>query len=265
MKLRFLLPMLAMVLLSCGPSEPNGVFAETVPENSVTILLVCDGETTEEYWLSDPASAQELLDELRYTKATPVEITADMVEYPVYSFEIGSSDGWASDMAATGGYLLTADGRVYGFDFDFGRLLKQYPFQHERHYDGRRIACMQSLVLDENGWYAPLLSKAAEPTPPAGITLDVEKKSNTYYARFTNHGDAAWSFMAHLSVQVKLGETWYHVPKLPEHSITWELPETTIDPGDAWENSYTLDQYGDLPAGHYRLQVEGLTWEFTLE
>ncbi len=264
MKLRYilLLLMLVGVLMSCG-GEPNTLFDEASPENSVMEIYVTEKDSTEWYILSNLALEKEILEALKNTTATPVQGSTKDVKYPVYSFSIGSGDGWGLNMTWSNGYLWNRDGLVYKFDFNFPKLLAQYPFdKKERRSDSRFMLNERYLVLDEDGWNASLLERVDEPVPPAGITLDAVYDGEKIEAVFHNSGRSEWSFGTYYALHVKLGDGWYSVPVMPDKN--WGFPDIgyTVQPGKNWEETYNLEMYGELPAGHYRLYAFGLTWEF---
>ncbi len=265
MKLRFVLlyVMLAGMLVSCGGS--NTLFDTAAPENSVMQIYVSGEDGTDVYRLSDDAVEREILDKLKNTAATPTKVTTADVELPAYSFWMGTDDGWGLQMTWSNGYLFNRDGVVYDFDFDFQKLLTQYPFELDDHREERYIACERYLVLDENGWNPSLMKKADEPVPPEGIELDMVRDGEKFHATFTNHSNQDWLFGKPYSVQVQLGGEWYEVPVSPENNWAFESIGYELPAGGDQNKDYSLAMYGALPAGQYRFCIYGLTWEFTLE
>ncbi len=253
-----------ILLVSCG-SEPNTLFDMAAPEHSVMQIYVNEGDGTDVYRLSDDALEREVLEQLKNTTATPVQVTTADVKFPMYSFWMGTTDGWGLEMTLSNEYLWNRDGAVYAFDFNFKKLLDTYPFVLDDHWDDRYLPCEWYLVQDGNGWNAALMEKAEEPVPPVGITLTMEREDDRFHATFTNTTSAEWSFGKSYSLQVKLGEDWYHVPVSPENNWAFVSIGLVVPAGDDWNEDYSLDMYGDLPAGQYRFYIYGLTWEFDTE
>ncbi len=251
------------MLVSCGGS--NTLFDMAAPENSVMQIFVCDGVGTDVYWLSDNALEREILDKLKNTAAVPTKVTTEDAGFPMYSFEIGTDDGWGLHMTWSNGYLFNRDGAVYDFDFDFQKLLTQYPFELEDHWEERYIACERYPVLDENGWNASLMEKADEPVPPEGIMLEMVRDGEKFHATFTNHSTEEWNFGKPYTVQVQLEGEWYEVPVSPENNWAFTSIGLVVPAGTDWKQDYSLAMYGEMPAGHYRFCIYGLTWEFELE
>ncbi len=254
---------LAGMLVSCGGSEPNTLFDTASPESSVMNVYVSDEETTTSYWLLDDPLEHEILGKMKETAANPADVTTEDVTFPVYGFEIGTTDGLGLNMAWSNGYLYNRDGAVYEFDFDFGKLLKDYGFEERDVWQDRHIVCERYLVLDENGWNADLMKSVDEdPSAPEGITLEATRENEKIHAVFRNGGTEDWYFGTYYSLHVQLGDGWYHVPVSPEENWAFYDIGYEIQPGGEWEETYNLMMYGDLPVGHYRLFAYGLTWEF---
>lgn len=261
---KFLLTLgLAGMLVSCGTGEPNTLFDAASPESSVMIVYVSDADKTTSYWLVNDPLEEEILGKLKNTTAVPADVTTEDVTFPVYGFEIGTTDGWGLNMSWSNGYLYNRDGAVYAFDFDFEKLLKDYGFEKQDVWEDRYIACERYLVLDENGWNAGLMEPVEEDAlSPEGITMEATREGEKIHAVFRNNGTEEWTFGTYYSLQVRLGEEWYHVPVSPEENWAFNDIGYIVMPGGDWEETYSLAMYGDLPAGHYRMLAYGLTWEF---
>lgn len=116
-----------------------------------------------------------------------------------------------------------------------------------------------------DGWDAAALSPAEEWTAPEHITIELASYTKiALVAELTNSGSEPWTYGAAYSIQVLLDETWYVVPAAAQNtvipSIAYGLPA-----GETREEIYYYySVYGDLPAGTYRLVVDGAAAEFTL-
>ena len=259
----------ALLLTSCGTAEPNSLFDTASPESSIMAIYVCDGAEVTCYWLSDNALEWEIVNQMKNTSATPAEVTTDDVTFPAYGFELGSTDGWGLNMAWSNGYLYNRDGEVYEFDFDFEKILDDYGFEEKwTRSGGLVLPCVRYLVQDENGWNAELMTPAleaeVEPNPNIRITVDVDYTGGTIEAEFRNDGTEAWGFGTYWSLQVNLDGEWYEVPPSPVSN--WGFPDIGYElaPGKTWDETYSMEMYGDLPAGQYRFYAFGMTDEFTI-
>lgn len=267
--LKFTVAMFAagILLTSCGTSEPNHLFETASPETSMMSIYVYDGTSTTCYRISDNPAEEEMLAKLANTSAVPAEVTTKDVELPVYGFEIGTTDGWGLNMAWSNGYLYNRDGAVYEFDFDFGGLLEDYSFEKADEWDSVLVLpCARYLAEDADGWNAELMSPVMKETAvQEGITLEIDYDGEKIDAVFWNYGTEDWSFGTSYSVQVNLDGIWYYVPTDPVTNWAFNSIGYVLEAGGDWEETYSLNMYGDLPAGLYRFVAYGLTAEFTIE
>ena len=86
------------------------------------------------------------------------------------------------------------------------------------------------------------------------------QSEDSVVAEFSNNGKEDWVHGTYYSIQVLLDGIWYTVPGKNE------FPAIAIihPPGKTLQESYDLKVYGELPAGQYRLEKEGLTAEFEI-
>ena len=263
-----LLSVAGMLLTSCGTSGSNTLFDTASPESSVMEIYSFDGKQTTVWRISDNPAEEEMLEKLTNTSAVPAEdVTTEDVTSPVYGFSIGSTDGWGLGMAWSNGHLYNRDGEVYEFDFDFGEFLETYAFEEEWTFDGMlMMPCSRYLVQDENGWNAALMDPYTNDFPvPDGIALEIAFDGEKIDAVFRNEGPENWGFGAYYFLHVNLDGVWYEVPTSP--AANWGFPDIGYElaPGGEWTETYSLDMYGELPAGQYRFMAYGLTAEFTVE
>ncbi len=253
-----------LLLASCGRGEPNTLFDKAAPEGSVMILLVAGENGTVEYWLSDDVAEKQLLDALTHTAATPAEVTTKDVTFPIYSMSYGHTDIGRGSISWSNGYLYDYDGQVYAFDFDFEQAIEEYGLTFHQRSDGAQIANARFLVLDESGWDPTFMTPAEDKYAPSGIVLEATLTGGTMSATLKNNSDTGWTFGEPYSIEVKLGERWYIVPTTPEKMWSFTSIAYLLPAGGERKMSYSLDRYGDLPAGRYRLVVNGLTQEFDI-
>lgn len=268
MKKRLTLFLAAVFLLAMTAcSSGNELLENASPESSALALYVYDGETTTCSYLFDTQAEKELLKALTAVKAKPApNWQPEQAAVPIYALEIGGTDGRSICAAWTDGHWISADGTAYVFDFDFSSLSETYAFTSSNSRTGcTHLPCLRHLTQDENGWHTGLLTPAEALTPPEGITMTLTEQSpGRLQADFANGSDAEWCYGKYFSLQVLLGDIWYEVPPVPGN---WAFADIAmlLPAGKTAAESYALDMYGSLPAGQYRLVVEGLQGEFSVD
>lgn len=264
--LRLFLCLTALTLLAgCGGSR-NALLDGASPDTSALTLYVYDGETVTWQYLFDSRAEQALLDQLAEVQATETEdFLPTQATAPIYALEIGGADGLSRVGAWSDGHWITPEGTVYTFDFDFPALLTAYAWEDgEQRSDFSVMPCARAMTCGEAGWNAALLTPSADLQPPDGISMVLtDQEGGTLTVTLENDTDTEWLYGEAFSIQTQLDGTWYNVPTLPGNwgfnSIGLLLP-----PGERSEKTYDLSLYGTLPAGTYRLVVEGLSAAFTV-
>ena len=261
----FLLMICSSLLFSCSACAwtSNGLMAGAAPETSLLSLYVYDGETAcRAYVHKEARDVLNALDRVPATEApnwSPADVTL-----PIYGLEVGAAEG--SLLAAwSGGYWITPEGTAYQFDFDFEKLLQDYPWSDwDTLSSFAYIPCARSLAQDESGWNSTLLSPAPKREAPAGISMTLDAQgSDTVTVRFANASGAEWTYGEPFSLEALVGYVWYEVPARGNwgfFSIAYILPD-----GEAQDKDYSLELYGELPAGRYRLVTGGLSAEFAVD
>ena len=209
---------------------------------------------------------QEILDNIQ--KVDVVESNTwnlDQINYPIYGLEIGGQDGFTVFGAWSNGYWITPDGEAYQFDFDFHKFEKDYKWDLEEQFPHIGIfPCIRHLCQNKNEWKQELMVPAEELAKTPNVTMEIIKAKNSLISvKITNAGNIPWEYGEPYSLQVNLAGSWYVVPPLPGN---WGfiLPLYILPAGESTENSYNIEMYGTLPAGTYRIVVENLAAEFTL-
>ena len=264
---RILCTAVLLCLCACG-GKGNILFAEASPDTSSLELQYFDGTAGKSRMLYDAAAEKEILAELGKIRAKPVEDWSPAkVTYPVYGLSIGSADGEGIEAAWCDGYLLMRDGSVYEFDYDFGALAENYGWEYLRDIDSAaELCCGRYLAEGAGKWYPIHMTKAILKDAPEGISMKLTAAGReSLTAELTNDSGEVWCFGEYFSLQVRLYDEWYAVPTTPEHNWAFTDIGLLLDAGQTREETYLLMRYGDLPAGVYRLVVEGLTAEFELD
>ena len=97
---------------------------------------------------------------------------------------------------------------------------------------------------------------------PKGATTIKEQKEDTVRVEIRNDGSVQWEYGAGDGLQVWLDGVWYGVPP----RIDFDIPAIlyVLEPADVTDRTYSLNGWGDLPSGLYRIVQNGLTAEITL-
>ena len=270
-----LLPLFALLILlsACGSNE---LFKNAAPENAVMLLTVSDKSGTRQYQLSYDSAEREILDKLSSVSAKPIEWTPDELEYPVYSLETGSKDRTWFNVGWNGGVLLTSDGSAYSFDFEFDKLIDGYNWSEKEQYDFPTSSCQRLLCERDGKWYVENMIKPEKISylrtysPVDGVSLEITEitpkdDSYTISAVIRNNSGEEFFFGKYYRLEVKLDGEWYYAPTLPDRPLFVENIGLVLDDGGSMDMSYSLWNWGKLPAGSYRLVVYGMTAEFTIE
>jgi len=261
-----------LTLFGCGktagkPGE-NQLWNDASPETSAMHLYSFDKNGSKVGTTFDQTDEHAILDRLSAVDAVPVtDWTPDKVDLPVYGIEIGSMDGWGILAAWSNGYLILRDGSVYEFDFDFSTLEKDYEWEpwNLSITSLSSMPCGRLLSEGPDGWIADHLAPADELKAPEGISMVLkEQTAGKITVELTNGGNAEWLFGEYFSLQVLLDGVWYNVPVMDDKNYGFTDIGYILPPGKTQEESYSLGSYGTLPAGTYRLVVEGMGVEFTL-
>lgn len=257
----------------------NELFAAADPEGSVLELFVCeDGENVRMLSMYETETEQEILDKLARVTAKPAaRWTPRDVTMPVYGIETGKSDGGLGsfELAWSDGYLITPDGSAYEFDFDFGALEGDYRWRDcVEGFAIIRLPCSHALSLCGDEWISSMLTPAQELSPPRGISMTFDSVEGDAI-NVTLHNDrnafpnarpgdrrGEWRYGRFYHIEVLLDGRWYILPSFDGYCVNamaYRLPA-----GESRQESYWMEPYGELPAGHYRLVTMGLTAEFEL-
>ena len=271
--LLFVLIGLIALVAGCG-SDGNTLFREAAPENSALMMYkygyTSDGSDTLggiKYSMYTATTEKEFLAELSNITVKEVDDwSPDKLEYPLYGMWIGTSTGESLNVAWTGDYLITEDGKTYKHDFDIEELISRYEWRDTSTFSNATFfPCSRALSLGTDGWNTSLLKEVIDLSAPDGIEMTlVNREDSTFTIKLTNNTDEDWCYGTYFSVQALIDETWYDIPTIPGN---WAFPDIAIMlmPKASVEETYNIGMYGDLPAGTYRLEVEDMTIAFIVE
>ena len=244
----------------------NDFMENASPGTSALTLYKYDGKTVTYYRMFNNPQEQEILDTIQ--KVDVVENNTwnlNQIKYPMYGLEIGGQDGFTVFGAWSNDYWITPDGAAYQFNFDFHKLEKDYKWDTEEQFPHIGIfPCIRHLCQNKNNWKQDLMVPAEKLAETPKLTMEIIQTENSLISvKITNDSRIPFEYGERYSLQVELNGNWYIVPPLPGN-WGFMLPLYELPAGESIENSYNIEMYGTLPAGSYRIVVENLAAEFTL-
>lgn len=263
-----------LLFCACGKQENgavkgqgNDLWAEASPETSALEFCRFYGDSGKAGHLFAQEDIQQILSELSGVDAKPAEDwTPKKFRVPAFGIEIGTKDGMGIQAAWSNGYLILRDGSVYAFDYDFAAL-EDYSWNYARDIESAsELPCGRYFALWNGQWYPEQLDLADEKETPDGVSMAITAQTaESITVQLQNDTDTEWLFGEYFSLEVCLDGVWYVVPTTPEQNWGFNSIGYILLPGDSREMEYKLMSYGDLPAGDYRLVVEDLTAEFSVQ
>ena len=257
---------LCLSISACGGK--NSLWEAAAPSQSVLELYYYDGESGWLGWISDLEEEQKILKDLSAVKAKQVENWSPAsLTYPVYGISIGTEDGLGVLASWTDGHIVMRDGSVYEFDYDFDALAGAYDWDEKYTVSSvSAMPCGRYLAQDGEQWIAAHLQPAGELKQPENITMELlSNEDGVMTVALTNSGGEEWVFGEYYALEVLLDGVWYSVPPMPTNNWGFNDIAWLLAPGETREESCSLEMYGELPAGSYRLVKEGLSVEFSVQ
>ena len=245
-----------------------GLFSQASPETSAIHMYFYDGSEGISGYLFNPVDERRSIVELlNQVDAVMVDDwTPEMITYPVYGLEIGSEDGNGYRTFWSNGYLVMRDGKVYRFDFDFGKVWKEHSWCNKCQLVALAdMPCARYLVQNENGWIATNMHPADDPEGLDNIFIKcIEWTDERIVFELENNGSDDWPYGSYYSLDVQLDGKWYSVPMNCDYNYVFTDELIYLKAGESKQITISLigaTHYSNLPAGHYRLVVYGATFE----
>ena len=250
-----------ILFVSCG-KKSNGLFADVIPEkDKMVTLLEYQREASVSFTMSDTEEVDRLLEQIDRLSVEPAkEWTNDLVTLPIYGIAVMQKpEGDALEAHITygywsNGYWVAADGQAYKMKLPVEKLKTDYAWEEEKPFSSiRGIAAVGPLVLDEKGWKKELLTEAQPAATIPGLVTTATKEGDTLTVSIDNQGESAYMGDKYdYVIEVCLDEVWYDLPfavwgRFERGDVPW------FEPGVKGTLSYSLDIYGSLPEGIYRL------------
>lgn len=274
---------LTMTIFSCGGK--NNLFDSVDTENGVFTLTVSDGTSRKLFRLWDDASTKNnLISALSKVAAkpfsgTPHDVPAPAADSPAYVLSTFTKDGSDFSVLYSGGYLVKDDGSVYEFDFDFASVPEKYSFTEDKTLDSAMTSFESILARDGDKFDASRLVSHEDyisangsnyPGTPDGVTasfvsLNDNDGKPAVTVEISNGTASEFSFGKYYILEVSIDGKWYVLPSLPDRTLMVEDIGIGLDAGKSMEMTYSLWNWGDLPAGTYRVTIsDNLSAEFTI-
>ncbi len=247
-------------LVGCGSTvskkEVSDYLSDATPESSALAFYVYDGSTTTIRYLFDESSVKDILSDLSKVKALPVaDYGVSKASAPFYGINIGAGDQGELDILFAGGYAILGDGRGYEFNYSFSGFEGRYAWRETTYIGGMAMPCSYYVATGQTGWKQEFLAPSDS---DVNERLNVEKAGESgtkLELKVTNNLGMDWRYGEYWHLEAQLGDTWYKLPckkALYFNDIAYELPM-----GNSRTHTYDLSYYGELPAGAYRLVIEG--------
>lgn len=261
MKRLFALFICFLFLTGCAGKSRIDLMPTASPETSALALYLYDGETiTRQFLFETEQVRKEVLQDFREAKAEPAEVDVTTLQPPYYGLEVGSTEIGSEHGLWADGYYIAGDGMTYKMDYDFEKLLADYPWSDLDEFQTLTVMpCASHMAKTEVGWNPRFLTNAIEPEQPKGVTAElVEQTADGLTVSLKNHSGEDWGYGYAFHVDVLLDEQWYNIPAEEEMAFVEVL--MMVPDGVETEETYSLKPYGKLPAGTYRLVTDGGLW-----
>ena len=248
-----------LLLCGCGSEEAAAtvdLMPNAQPDTSALTLYLYDGQTiTRRHLFEDTIYRENVMKDFHEAKATAVAIDVSTLTPPFYGIEMG-----AGELG-----MVCGTGNTYTFDYDFDAFLQTHPWDEPDAFSNLAVMpCANFVAKTENGWNKAFLTEAEPLDPPEGVFVtEALTTDNEIIMEFTNQSGEEWGYGYDYGLRVLLDEAWYYVPAEREMAfieILCMLPD-----GVSTSETYSLEPYGFLPAGEYRLVTQGLFADFTVQ
>lgn len=248
-----------------GPAETVDLMPGASPETSALALYTYDGKTVTRQFLFDQKKTENALKDFRSASVQPVALNTADLKAPYYGLEIGGEDGFSVCGLWSQGYFITGDGNAYRFAYDFAALEQQFAGDvPDTFSDPAYLPCAEYAARTANGWNTDFLIPAEEPAGEKGISMELvsvgEQKVNV---RYVNHSGSEWSYGLYAELHALVDGKWYTLPTMSDYAVI--SIAKLVPAGKSLEESYSLQPWGDLFPGTYRLVSNGLSVDFSVE
>lgn len=225
-------------------------------------------------YLKDIERLKKLVKKTVSCKGSPApDFSPDKIKYPIYSFivvprKIGEKTDPGENIVWTNGYLITDSGDAYKSDIDFSSVMGTEDLFKEEKYEVVNVlktSCFRPLAMANGKWNTDYLypveseDRKRAPDVKGKVTNRYQKDGFDWISiEFENRGDKEWNFSDSYSMDIKVDDQLYSVPRdscrnpgtigvMSYRNLAMKKSTTTKD--------YCLTPYGDLVPGDYVISI----------
>ena len=166
--------------------------------------------------------------------------------------------------------MLTQDGEVYKFDYDFAALMeKDFPLELEESELRNSFPGLRLAAEDNGKWVGDFMTPAktyysnSNSLAKEGVSLEIKNfDGKTAYGIIYNENYEHLEYGVSFDIHALVDGEWKNIPCLHEFYFIEPLYSTAAK---HFEKNFNIGQYAPLPAGRYRIIFDGLIAEFDIE
>lgn len=250
-------------LTGCSRKADRVLLEQASPDTSALYLCTFDGETLKAKWLFDRTKEKEIIRAIDSLKTREVKTECiNEMKAPYYGLQITDKQGNDISLTYSSGYWLTQDGKVYKAAYDFEQAIREAGDEEWENYTGG-FYMPNSGILGK--YDLRFLAKSPElEATKNGVTLSfVSMGEDSVTVRLQNDSDETFFYGTYYSLQKEINGVWYILPHVL-NGYGFNDIGILLEPGESTEEVCSLVMYGELEAGHYRIEKEGLAAEFSI-
>ena len=243
------------LLAGCGQKTQGRL--PQLPEDEHVELSICGEDQYFERNLYSKEEVQALNDLLAQASVRPVEDWAVPEDpWPIYGFFVWGrllNDAPNLDAACFGNLWVDNQGRAFQVEgLDLQALTDIFPDGWEQR-DGSVFPSRRTLALRDGRWDERFLTPSGLSFQWTDVSMTLDDLSEGLRWTLTNLGQRQFYHGngGHANLQVCLEDAWYYVPAQFGYFVTDE--GIALPPGGSYSYTSSLDAYGDLPPGRYRI------------
>ena len=242
--------LLLSLLAGCGRGAGERI--PKLPEDKTVTLYICEEDQYSQKHLFTEEEVKALNEALSQVSAWPVDDwTVPRKPWPVYGLYV--FDSMELDVACFGNLWVDNQGRAFRVEgLNMRALMYSFPEGWEWE-DGCVLPCRRTLALRGGGWNERLLAPSDVTSLCTDVSMTLDDPSNGLSWTLANLSQYEFSHGngGHAYLEVCLEDRWYDVPSQFSRVVTFE--GHILPPGKSYSSIFSLEPYGDLPAGNYRI------------
>lgn len=260
-------PILTALSMTACTAESNTLWENASPETSALTFYIYDGKSSQQLMMFDNTESNKLLSELSSENVKPVEdIPDDEITLPLFGIDISDKNGCPLSALWTNGYLIMQNGNIYEFDHDLSHIEEKYTWESTNEYENKiYLPCSDILARGDKGWLSDYLNRSENTAAQDGLSYEIAGfENNSLKTRLTNNNDTPFIYGEHYSLQVQLEGIWYDVPARSNNNYCFIDIAYELSGNSSAELTHSLEMFGQLPHGRYRICKETLSAEFNI-